>query len=253
VTSPAGGRLAGQAALVFGASRGIGKAIALGLAAEGALVTAVARHEGSTEFPGTLDETLAEIEALGGKARAAFCDLGDSAGVEALVEEIAAREGRLDVVVNSAVLINYDKLLETSDAAWRQVFDINVSGAFFLTRAAAKRMVAQGGGRIIHLTGLGAREVGATNTLTGASKAALERLVRGAAHELKPHGIAVNLFDPGGVKTERALVLRGGEFDWSRFATPEQVAPAAVHLALKTADEMTGEIYSYQDYAGGRR
>jgi 3-oxoacyl-[acyl-carrier protein] reductase len=253
VTSAAGGRLAGQAALVIGASRGIGKGIALALAAEGAAVTAVARREGAREFPGTLDETIAEIEGRGGRASATFCDIGDSASVEALVTEAFERAGRLDVVVNSAVLINYDTLLETSDDAWRQVFDINVSGAFFLTRAAARRMIPQGGGRIIHLTGLGAREVGATNTLTGASKAALERFVRGAAHELKPHGVAVNLFDPGGVKTERAVVLRRGEFDWSRFATPEEVAPAAVHLALKDAAEMTGEIYSYQDYTGGRR
>jgi 2-deoxy-D-gluconate 3-dehydrogenase len=253
VTRPAGGRLAGQAALVFGASRGIGKGIALALAAEGASVTAVARREGAREFPGTLDETLSQIAGAGGEAHAAFCEISDSVGVEAVIAETAAREERLDVVVNSAVLINYDKLLETTDEAWRQVFDINVAGAFYVTRAAAKPMIARGGGRIIHLTGLGAREVGATNTLTGASKAALERLVRGAAHELKPHGVAVNLFDPGGVKTERAVVLRRGEFDWSRFATPEQVAPAAVHLALKDAGEMTGEIYSYQDYAEGRR
>lgn len=253
MTDPAGRRLAGQAALVFGASRGIGKGIAIALAAEGAAVTVVARREGATEFPGTLDATIAEIEAVGGRAKAAFCDIADSAAVEALVEETVAREGRLDVVINSAVMISYDKLLDISDAAWRQAFEINVTGAFVLTRAAGRRMVAQGGGRIIHLTGSGAREVGVVNTLTGASKAALERFVRGAALELKPYGVAVNLFDPGGVKTERAVVLRRGEFDWSRFATPEQVAPAAVHLALKTAADMTGEIYSYQDYAEGRR
>jgi 3-oxoacyl-[acyl-carrier protein] reductase len=253
VTDAAGGRLAGQAALVFGASRGIGKAIAIALAAEGAAVTAVARRDGAREFPGTLDATIAEIEAAGGKATTAFCDIADNVGVEALVEETAAREGRLDLAVNSAVLISYDKLLDISDAAWRQAFEINVTGAFVLTRAAARRMIPQGGGRIIHLTGSGAREVGVVNTLTGASKAALERFVRGAAHELRPHGVAVNLFDPGGVKTERAVVLRRGEFDWSRFATPDQVAPAAVHLALKNAADMTGEIYSYQDYAEGRR
>jgi NAD(P)-dependent dehydrogenase (short-subunit alcohol dehydrogenase family) len=253
VTAPAGGRLAGQTAIVFGASRGVGKAIAVALAAEGAAVTAVARREGAREFPGTLEETVDQIRAHSGKASAAFCDIADSAAVEALVDETVAREGRLDLVVNSAVLINYDKLLEISDETWARAFHINVAGAFFVTRAAARRMIGQGGGRIIHLTGTGARDVGVVNPLTGASKAALERFVRGAALELKPHGVAVNLFDPGPVKTERALVLRREEYDWRNFAAPEAVAPAAVHLALKDAAEMTGEIYSYQDYAGGRR
>jgi 3-oxoacyl-[acyl-carrier protein] reductase len=249
----AAGRLAGQTALVFGASRGIGKAIASALAAEGAAVTAVARRDGSREFPGTLSETVAEIGARGGTAHPACCDIADSAAVEGLIEAVVARDGRLDLVVNSAVLINYDKVLGITDEAWRQAFEINAAGSFFITRAAAKAMAARGGGRIIHLTGSGARETGHVNALTGASKAALERFVRGAAVDLKPLNVAVNLFDPGGVKTERALVLRGEAFDWSRFAAPEDVAPACVQLALKHADEMTGEIYSYQDYLGGRR
>jgi 3-oxoacyl-[acyl-carrier protein] reductase len=253
VTAAAGGRLAGQAAIVFGASRGIGKAIALALAAEGAAVTAVARREGSSEFPGTLEATVERIRELGGRAFPAFCDIADSTAVEVLVEETAAREGRLDLVINSAVLINYEKLFEITDETWARVFGINVAGPFHITRAAARLMMPQGGGRIIHLTGSGAREVGAVNALTGASKAALERFVRGAAPELAPHGVAINLFDPGPVKTERALVLRGEDFDWSRFVAPEEVAPAAVHLALKDAAQMTGGIYSYQDYAGGRR
>jgi NAD(P)-dependent dehydrogenase (short-subunit alcohol dehydrogenase family) len=249
VTTP-GGRLAGQAALVFGASRGIGKAIALAVAAEGADVTVVARREGSDDFPGTLEATVQEIRAAGGSAHGALCDIADSAEVTALVRGVAERTGRLDVVINSAVYIIYDKLLDITDEAWRRGFEVNVTGPFFLTRAAASVMIPQGGGKIIHLTGSGARDVGVVNELTGASKAALERLVRGAAVELKPHNIAVNLFDPGGVKTERAVVLRGDDFQWRGFATPAEVAPACVHLALQGAEAMTGQIYSYQDYAG---
>jgi NAD(P)-dependent dehydrogenase (short-subunit alcohol dehydrogenase family) len=110
-------------------------------------------------------------------------------------------------------------------------------------------MAANGGGRIIHLTGSGARDLGAVNVLTGASKAALERFVRGAAEDLRPLNVAVNLFDPGGVKTERALAIRGEAFDWSRFAAPEAVAPAAVRLALQDPRTVTGRIYSYAEYA----
>ncbi|HEY3695859.1 SDR family oxidoreductase [Phenylobacterium sp.] len=245
-------RLAGQSAVVVGASRGIGKAIALALAAEGAHVTAVARREGGREFPGSLPATIEEIRAAGGDAEAACCDIADSADVAALVEATLARRGRIDVLVNSAVYIAYERLLELTDAAWARGFAVNVTGAFYLTRAVAPSMIARRSGRIIHLTGSGAREVGVVSVLTGASKAALERFVRGAAHELAPHKVAVNLFDPGGVKTERAVVLQGADRDWSGFATPAQVAPAAVHLALQDADAMTGQIYSYRDFRGGR-
>jgi len=252
VTATGGGQLAGQTALVFGASRGIGKAIALAFAAEGAHVTVVARREGSREFPGTLEATVEEIRAAGGAADGACCDIADSEDVAALVQSTARRAGRLDLLVNSAVQITYEKLLELTDEAWRRAFEVNVTGPFFLTRAAAPLMIAQGGGRIIHLTGSGAREVGVVNVLTGASKAALERFVRGAAEELRAHKVAVNLFDPGGVKTERAVVLRGECQDWRGFAEPADVAAAAVHLALQDADSMTGQIYSYQQYAGGK-
>jgi NAD(P)-dependent dehydrogenase (short-subunit alcohol dehydrogenase family) len=114
-------------------------------------------------------------------------------------------------------------------------------------------MIAQGGGHIMHLTGQGARELGAVNAITGGSKAALERFVRGAADELKTRNVAVNLLDPGGVKTERSVAVRGEAFDWRAFATPEDIGPAAVHLALQDAATMTGQIYRYQDYAGGNR
>jgi NAD(P)-dependent dehydrogenase (short-subunit alcohol dehydrogenase family) len=250
---PHAGPLAGQAVVVLGASRGIGKAIALACAAAGAEVTVAARRDGSREFPGALPDTLAEIRAAGGSAEAAFCDVTDPAEVDALVDGVAQRCGRLDVVINSSVLISYETLFEIVPETWRRVFAVNVEGPFHLTRAAARAMMAagpagQGGGRIIHLTGTGAHDVKAVNALTGASKAALERFVRGAAEELRPQGIAVNLFDPGPVKTERALVLRGESFPWSAFALPAAVAPAAVRLALQDSRAVTGQTYSYAEH-----
>lgn len=264
-------RLAGQTAVVIGASRGIGKAIALALASEGATVGVVARREGAGQFPGTVDQTVDEIRAAGGQAEGFFCDIADSADVNALIARARDRLGRIDMLVNSAVHILYDKLLDITDEGWARAFQVNVTGAFYLTRAVAPVMIAQGGGRIVHLTGAGAREVdmgitgqgggriehvegsgarrvGVVSVVTGASKAALERFVRGAAYELRDHRVAVNLFCPGPVKTERFVVLRGSDHDWSRYADPGDVAPAAVHLALQPAETMTGEIYSYQDH-----
>lgn len=242
----------GQSAIIVGASRGIGKAIAIALAQAGADVTIAARRNSSREFPGTLEQTVEQIRATGGTARAVLCDVADSSSVDALVADVVARTGRLDVLINSAVQISYSALLDITDEEWRRAFDVNVTGPFFLTRAAAPVMQGQGGGRIIHLTGSGARDVGVVKELTGASKAALERFVRGAAHELKPFNIAVNLFDPGGVRTERAEMLQGKDRDWTGFALPSEVAPAALRLAARGADTMTGQIYSYQDFREGR-
>lgn len=242
----------GKSALIFGASRGIGKAIAIAMADAGAEVTIAARADGSREFPGTVASTVEEIRARGGKVEPAFCDIADSASVDALVRAVVERTGSLDVVINSAVQISYADLLDITDEEWRRAFDVNVTGPFFLTRAAAKAMMHRGGGHIIHLTGAGARDVGAVKELTGASKAALERFVRGAAHELRRYDIAVNLFDPGGVRTERAEILRGEGTNWTGFAWPADVAPAALALAARKADAMTGQIYSYSDFREGR-
>jgi len=246
------GQFRGRSAIVVGASRGVGKAIALALAGSGADVTVAASSEGSPHFPGTLSKTVEQIRSVGGTARAMVCDISDSASVDALVAKHLESTDSLDVLINSAVQISYSPLLDITDEEWRRGFEVNVTGPFFLTRAAARVMQKHGGGHIIHLTGSGARDVGVVKELTGASKAALERFARGAAYELRPFNIAVNLFDPGGVRTERAEVLQGKERNWTGFALPSEVAPAALRLASFDAATMTGEIYSYHQFREGR-
>lgn len=241
-------RMTGKTAVIVGASRGIGKGVALAFASEGAHVIAVARREGDNRFPGSVQQTVDEIQHSGGDASAAFCDIADAKAVAAMVEQILAQTGTIDILVNSAVQIVYDRFLDITEAVWDRAFEVNVKGAFLLTQAVAPSMIARRSGHIIHLTGSGAREIGVVTVATGASKAALERFVVGVAEEFRVHNVAVNLFDPGGVKTERAVVLQGADRDWSGFATPAEVARAAVHLALQSAQTITGSLFRYQDY-----
>jgi len=245
-------RLEGRVVLVAGASRGIGKAIALACAGEGARVAVVAR-EGATPLPGSVGDTVGAIRAGGGTAEAFVCDVAESAAVLAMAADVENRLGAVDVLINSTATFVYSSVVDTTDEEWDRVFATNVRAAFLLTRAVLPSMLARRAGNIIHLTGAGARNVAFMPSVSGASKAALERFTLGVAHEVRDRNVAVNLFDPGGVKTERALALRGPAFDWTGFAAPSEVAPGAVHLATRTAAEMSGRIFSHADYARGER
>jgi 3-oxoacyl-[acyl-carrier protein] reductase len=244
--------LSGKLVLSVGGSRGIGKAIALACGRAGAKVAVVAR-DGVVRLPGTVGETADEIRRAGGTAQGFVCDIADGPAVRAMVSDVEKALGPIDIVINSAATFIYMSTAETSDADWDRVFSVNTRGAFLVTRAVLPSMIARQTGHIIHLTGSGARHVQHMPAVTGASKAALERFALGLAHEMKPQEIAVNLFDPGPVKTERSLALRGETFDWTGFAMPSEVAPAAVHLAGLTASQATGQIFCYQEYTRGVR
>lgn len=244
------GRLDGKVAIVAGGSRGIGKGIALAYAREGARVAVVARSETDGRFPGTIGSTAQEIRDTGGTALPVRCDITSEADLDAMVQAVLRRFGAIDVLVNSAVLILYEKTLETSAQQWDAIFAVNVKGAFLLTKAVMPTMMAQRRGSIIHLTGQGAVDPTLTATSTGSTKAALERFVKGMALEAKEYNIAVNCLDPGGVKTERAVALRPPDTDWTRFARPADVGPLAVYLATQDASTLTGQVVRRVEFEG---
>jgi len=204
------GALTGKVAVVTGASRGIGKGIACALADEGATVYVTGRtvDAGTNPLPGTLGETVAQVNARGGKGVAVQMDLADDAQIAAVFDQVQRDEGRLDILVNNAMAIPpamlervgfWDKPL----SEW-EIFDTGLRAAFIASWHAAKIMVPQGSGLIASLSGY----VGVTYTydvIFGTTKTALDRMMRDMGHELTPHGVAAVSLWQGFTYTERAV------------------------------------------------
>jgi NAD(P)-dependent dehydrogenase (short-subunit alcohol dehydrogenase family) len=237
-------RLEGRTALVTGASRGIGRAIALGMAEHGAdLVLVSRRREG-------LEAVAHEVAALGRRADVIAANVGEEASLEALVAELDARALRVDVLVNNAATNPVmGPLLELELAAWRKVFDTNLTGPFLLSRALGRRMAERGSGAIVNIASNGgvspAPGIGAYCT----SKAALLHLTRCLAVELGPRGVRVNAIAPGLVETRMAKALFDFEPGYRAFlqrnplrrhAQPEEIAGAAVLLASDAGSYANG-------------
>ncbi len=204
------GALDGKVAVVTGASRGIGKGMALALAAQGATVYVTGRTvtAGDHDLPGTVGETAAQCTARGGKGIAVAVDHGDDAQVEALFAQIRAEQGRLDILVNNAFAIPED--LTDAGGFWEkplsnwQMVDVGVRSNFVAAWHAAQIMVPQGSGLIVAISGY----VGVTytyGTIFGTAKTAVDRMARDMAIELKPHGVASVSLWQGLTFTERAI------------------------------------------------
>ena len=243
------GDLKDHVAIVTGASRGIGKGLAVGLARAGAAVVCAARtvQESAGGLPGTIHATVAEIEKAGGSALAVRCDIGVVADVDAMVGAALDRFGRIDILVNNAMAPTRGLFDETSLDMWDESMTTNVRSLFTTTKAVVPPMTAGGGGSIINISS------GAADPAVGASlpagfavysvaKAAMERFSTAMAVELTPKGIAVNALRPGAVKTEMATRELGEEFDWSGWKTPEAVVPAVIWLAGQRGDGFTGRV-----------
>jgi len=241
--------LTGRVAIVTGASRGIGKGLAIGLAAHGASVVCAARSEVEKPggLPGTIHDTARAIEDAGGAAMAIRCDIGDADDIQHLIDETIARFGRLDVLMNNAMSPTQALLAESTVEEWDESMRVNVRSLYVFTRAVTPHMVAVGGGSIINMSSHGAAHETTPFMPPGyhvysVSKAALERFSSAAAPELAPLGIAINALRPGAVKTEMTEIEFGPDADWSGWATPETVVPPVVALAAKRGDEFTGRI-----------
>jgi 7-alpha-hydroxysteroid dehydrogenase len=275
------GRLDGRAAIVTGASRGLGRAIALALAAEGAAVAVVGRTENvwDERLPGTINETVADIEAAGGRAVAIRADLLDRDDIAHLVGEARKALGPITILINNAAFTapgrppkagddarprsakaqsggvkpGWPPLLGTPLGAYRRHFEISVFAAYELMQLVCPDMIASHSGSIINISSVASRlpgdgpyadRSGGVLPGYGGSKAALEHLTWCAAYDLAGHNVAVNALSPS-----KAIMTPGLSYyarDFAEVSTPEEFAQAAVELALVDPAVVTGRTIGHQ-------
>ena len=238
----------GHVAIVTGASRGIGKGLALGLAAAGTKVVCSARTllDGEHELPGTITATVDEIRAAGGDALAVRCDIGNADEITSMIDATMHAYGRIDVLVNNAMTPTRGLFTESTVDHWDQSMRINVRSLFLTAQAVVPLMEVDGGGSIINISS-GAADPEITGMPPGyliycVAKAALERFSTALALEVGDRGVAVNALRPGAVKTEMSTHELGEDFDWTGWETPAAVVPAVSFLAAQRGDGFTGHI-----------
>lgn len=239
----ADGRLAGRTALVTGAGKGLGRAIALGFAAAGADVVLMARTRSD------LEAVAREVEALGRQALVAVADATDSRQVDAVVEQAMARFGRVDVLAHAAGGSLRKPSVEVTDEEWDGVISANLSSTFKVCRAVGRHMLAQGGGSIINLSSTAGMRGRAGNAPYSAAKAAVINLSRALAMEWAPKGVRVNVLAPGrfltplteaemSVPEKYAAFVR--QVPLGRIGKPEEIQDIAVWLASDASAYVTG-------------
>jgi NAD(P)-dependent dehydrogenase (short-subunit alcohol dehydrogenase family) len=239
-------RLTGKYGIVTGAGSGIGRAVALGFAREGAGVVV------ADVDPSRADETARAIEEADGQALAVQVDVSSSASVAALLDAAVARFARIDVLFNNAGVSSRAPFLEMTEAEWDRVLDTNLKGQFLVGQAVARQMVQQGGGGSIINTSSQLAE-GAANPRSAhylASKGGSRMLTRGMAVDLAPHGIRVNALAPGVTVTNLTRERLADDAEWrriateriplGRFAEPDDLVGACIFMASDESRYMTG-------------
>jgi 3-oxoacyl-[acyl-carrier protein] reductase len=236
-------RFENRVALVTGASRGIGEAIARRLAVEGATVLAAARSTPS------LDRVVAEISSAGGAARAVALDVSETASIEAVVKSAQEEHGRIDVLVNNAGIAEDNLILRMPREAWDRVLATNLTGAFLLTQAVVKGMVRRRYGRIVNVTSVVGLMGNAGQANYASAKAGLIGLTKSIARELASRNVTCNAVAPGFITTAmtdrmtaEAKETLSGEIPLQRLGSPEDVAAAVAFLASEEAAYVTGTV-----------
>ncbi len=236
------GRVDGKTALVTGGSRGIGRAVALELAREGAAVAINFAHSESAA-----QEVAEEITKLGGKCMLAQANLSNAAEARGMVERVAREFTHLDILVNNAGITRDSMLPAMTDEQWTEVIQTNLNGCFFCTSAAIPFMTAQSYGRIVNISSMNGQVPAIGQANYSASKGAIIAFTRTAAAELVHSGITVNTVAPGYTETDMfasvpaplQTKIKGG-IPMGRFAHPEEIAKAVMFL-VADGDYITGQ------------
>ena len=230
-------KLKGQTAIVTGASRGIGKAIAVMFANEGANVVVTAR----TEY--AIDDLAGRIVQSGGSALAVTADLSIDSDLQRIADETLANYGRIDILVNNAGIIHPRiNLVDFDFELWRNVVAVNLEAVALLTALCLPSMMERNYGKVINISSIGGRKGSKGRSAYRATKAALISLTESVAAETKPYGIDVNCICPGGVDTEgyREAFRMRGKIDDPSLMAPEEIAKLAVYLASDDSSSVTG-------------
>lgn len=236
--------LEGKIAVVTGASRGIGKAIAKKLASQGA--TVVVNYNGSA---GKAEEVKLEIESAGGKADTMQCNVADFTACERFIKDIVEKHGRIDILVNNAGITRDGLMMRMSEADFADVIDTNLKGTFHCIRFASRQMMKQRSGRIINMSSVVGIAGNAGQVNYSASKAGVIGMTKSAAKELASRGITVNAIAPGFIETDMTSVLSDkvkeatlAQIPLARLGQGEDIAAAAAFLASDEASYITGQV-----------